>query len=154
MSVIGPLQNGQVAVGAWHPWRALRERTHLRLVWSRLPEGPGGRLIDDGRDRVVVLDPRLGRCDRNAVLAHELVHDERNVLYLPSTPPAIVQKEEAIVNREVARRLVPMMLLARFVEQVIELGEPIHAAAVAEEFDVPLDVAQRALWLLDQRRLT
>lgn len=153
MTVTASVHNEAMA-GAWHPWRALRERPHLELVWSCLPEGPGGRIIDFGSWREIVLDPRLGRCDRRAVLAHELVHDERNILYIPTTPPALVEKEEALVNREVAHRLVPMTLLVRFVERVVDLGEPVHAAAVMEEFDVPLDVAQRALWLLDQRRST
>lgn len=119
-----------------------------------MPDGCQGRIEDDGQERRVLLDFRLGQRDRNAVLAHELVHDERDILYWPDTPQALVEKEEAIVNREVAHRLVPMTLLARYVARVVEMGEPVHAAAVMEEFDVPLDVAHRALWLLEQRRLT
>lgn len=154
MTVTTPSYNPSVAgVGAWNPWRVLRERRHLHLVWARLPHGCEGRIEDDGHERRIILDLRLERRERNAVLAHELVHDERNILYLPSTPTALVEKEESYVNREVARRLVPLTMLERYVERVVELGEPVHAAAVAEEFDVPLDVAQRALWLLDQRRL-
>lgn len=138
---------------AWNPWRALRERGHLRLVYADLPASCGGGALLEEPDgsRRVVLDFRLDRTARNAVLAHELVHDER-VIWSPGGGGLVRPKEEAYVNREVARRLVPLVLLARFVERVAELGEPVHAVAVAEEFDVPLDVAHRALWLLGQQR--
>lgn len=149
-----PFVASEVVSRGWNPWRALRDRRHLRLVYAELPHSCGrGALLDEADGgRTLMLDFRLSRQDRNAVLAHELVHDERNILYLASTPPALVAKEEDHVNREVARRLVPLTLLERYVERIEELGEPVHAVAVAEEFDVPLDVAQRALWLLEQRR--
>jgi hypothetical protein len=78
------------------------------------------------------------------------VHDERDILYLPSTPPMLVQKEEAQVNRIVAQRLVPLGELLELVARLADLSEPVGAAAVMDEFDVPLDVAHRALWLLGQ----
>lgn len=137
----------------WNPWRALRERSHLRLVYAALPDCAGGGAIVDLEDgRVVVLDERLDRTDRNAVLAHELVHDERDLLYPPDTPASFVVKEEFYVNREVARRLVPLDELEELVSRIMDLEQPVHALDVMEEFDVPLDVAQRALWLLEQRR--
>lgn len=138
----------------WNPWRALRERTHLRLVFAELPDdcGRGALLEETDGSRTVMLDYRLERRDRNAVLAHELVHDERDILYSPDTPIALVLKEEGYVNREVSRRLVPGRDLDELVGQLEELGEPVHAVVVAEEFDVPLDIAQRALWLLEQKR--
>jgi hypothetical protein len=138
----------------WNPWRALRERRHLRLVFAELPKscGRGALLEEADGTRTVLLDYRLERRDRNAVLAHELVHDERDVLYFDDAPIALVAKEESYVNREVSRRLVPPPDLTDLVEQLERLGEPVHAVVVAEEFDVPLDVAQRALWLLEQRR--
>lgn len=86
------------------------------------------------------------------MLAHELVHDERDILYLPGAPTGLVQKEETQVDRIVADRLVPIGELLHLISKVVDLGEPVHAVTVAEEFDVPLDVAQRALWLLEQRR--
>jgi hypothetical protein len=121
-------------------------------VYAPLPDCVGGGAIVDLEDgRVVVLDERLGRRDRNAVLGHELVHDER-MLFPPGTPSAFVAKEELYVNREVARRLVPLDELEDLVARISELDEPVRAIDVIEEFDVPLDVAQRALWLLEQRR--
>lgn len=146
--------SGVVRSRAWNPWRALRDRRHLRLVYAELPDecGRGALLEEADGSRTVILDYRLDRRDRNAVLAHELVHDERDVLYTDEIPLALIVKEEGYVNREVSRRLVPRLDLDELVEQLEELGEPVHAVTVAEEFDVPLDVAQRALWLLEQRR--
>lgn len=137
----------------WNPWRALRERRHLRLVYAELPRSCGGGALVEEPDgsRRVMLDFRLDQTHRNAALAHELVHDERVLLPLDG-PVALRAKEEEHVRREVARRLIPSTLLARYVARVAELGEPVHAASVAHEFDVPLDVAQRALWLLEQER--
>jgi hypothetical protein len=136
---------------AWNPWRDLRGRPHLRLVWARL-NGCRGLIEDDGNERRIVLDSRLDRRARSAVLGHELVHDERDVLYRADSPAGLVQREEECVNREVARRLVPRTLLAQLVGRLEELGEPVHAVTVCEEFDVELGVAQRALWLLEQER--
>jgi hypothetical protein len=149
-----PLRTVADVSRGWNPWRALRERRHLRLVFAELPRSCGrGALLDepDG-SRTVLLDYRLGRVDRNAVLAHELVHDERNILYPASAPTALVAKEEAIVRRITAERLVPLAELATLTARLVDIGEPVHAVTVAEEFDVPFDVAQRALWLLEQRR--
>lgn len=148
-----PIPKVEVVSRGWNPWRALRERRHLRLVFADLPASCGGGALLEERDgsRRVVLDFRLDRTARNAVLAHELVHDE-GPIWEPGGAPLLRSKVETLVNREVARRLVPLTLLARYVARVVDMDEPVHAAAVAEEFDVPLDVAQRALWLLEQRR--
>ena len=132
----------------WNPWRELRARSHLRLAWAPL-DGCRGMLVD-GNPRTVYLDPRLGRVERNAVLAHELVHDERDVLYDDTTPKALIEKEEGYVNRETARRLVPEYELRALVKRHAELGEPVSAVDVMMEFDVPVDVANLALFLLGQ----
>ena len=76
-------------MGRWNPWAALRERAHLTLRWARL-DGILGYLERD----LVVLDDRLDRPERNAVLAHELVHEERGVVVSTRMPagwgPAVV----------------------------------------------------------------
>lgn len=128
----------------WNPWRALRERSHLRLAWGRLSQGKG-RIVDhgDGR-RTITLDTRLSRVDRNAVLAHELVHDELDYLFPHGTPPALLERAERVVNRLVADRLVPPDLLLQFVHGYSEL-EGVTVTVVAEEFGVPVEVADLAL---------
>lgn len=134
---------------SWNPWAALRDRPHLTLRWAHLPGDVSGVLVEADGQRTVLLDARLGRRERSAVLGHELVHDERGLLYTPSTPAALVEKEEEAVNRETARRLVPLDELRAFVERRAEV-EPVTAATVCEEFDVHPAVAARALRLLSQ----
>lgn len=127
----------------WNPWAALRARPATVLVWQLL-SGAGGaaEVGSDGRE-VVVLDPRLGRRDRRAVLAHELIHLERRILPM-STSAAVVAREEHQVRRETVRRLVPPDQLRRFVAARSSV-EPMTAALVADEFDVPESIAASAL---------
>lgn len=129
----------------WNPWRALRERNHIELRWANLPDGVRGAWWRENGHAVIALAHRLRRRERNAVLAHELVHDERCIAY----PPGIIAKEEAIVDRIATRRLVPPDRLAELVDRRVEAGEPVTARVVADEFDVPLEVAERSLRLLD-----
>lgn len=52
---------------------------------------------------MIALDHRLGRRQRNATLAHELIHDERGIGQ-PTATPAMMEREEVIV-REIAALL-------------------------------------------------
>jgi hypothetical protein len=54
-----------------------------------------------------------------------------------------MQREEAIVRREVARRLVPEDELRAFVSRLITVG-PVTVDEIAEEFDVDHEVATEA----------
>lgn len=94
--------------------------------------------------RTIVLDPRLDRVTRNAVLAHELVHDEFDLLWPPGTPCGLVEKGERFVRAVTAERLVPDEELLPFVRQR-ESVQMVRALDVAEEFEVPIDVADLAL---------
>jgi Zn-dependent peptidase ImmA (M78 family) len=129
-------------MGSWHVWRELRRRAWLRLEWRPLA-GTGGQITDHPDGRVIHLDPRLGPRRREAVLAHELVHDERG---LPGrgTPPWCVAREEAAVDRIADERLMPAADLVALIEQRAPL-EAITALLVADEFDVDEDVAARQL---------
>lgn len=127
----------------WNPWRALRERPHLVLKWGRLPTGKG-RIVEAGGRRTITLDTRLTWVERNAVLAHELVHDELDYLWAPGTPQPIVVRGERAVDSLVADRLVPPDLLQQFVHAYAEL-DGVTVSVVAQEFAVPLDVAGVAL---------
>ena len=139
-------------MSGWRVWRELRERTHLELRFAALPDADGQLIDVDGRRRIVVLDHRLGRRERRAVLAHELVHDERGLLFDDDTPAGIVRKEEAIVDAITAARLVPLDDLQSFITARDD-AEGITVRDVAEEFDVPDDVAARAIRLLHQRTI-
>jgi hypothetical protein len=87
------------------------------------------------------------------ILAHELVHDERgggaDLPGMPSSWGDVVTRDEKTVDDEVARRLVPVDQLARFVAARCSLGEGGTAQDVADEFDVPVELAARALRLLE-----
>lgn len=127
----------------WNPWRELRRRPHLLLHWRYLRPSRG-RIYDTGGLRMIELDPRLSRVERNAVLAHELVHDEFDLIWPAGTPPALIEKGENFVEAVTAERLVPDDELREFVEKVSEF-EGVTSRLVAEEFEVPVDVAHRAL---------
>lgn len=136
----------------WEPWRVLRERAHLILRWADLPTDVDGTWEPnpDGT-ATITLDARLDRRARRATLAHELVHDERGIAYPADAPEGLVQREEETVERIAASRLVPLDELACFVERTVDSGEGVTARLVAEEFDVPVEVAERALRLLEMR---
>jgi len=137
-----------VAETRWNPWRALRSRHHLQLVWATL-EGAEGLFDPPG---FIWLDDRLGRRHRNAVLAHELIHDERrggcDLAGMPASWSAVVARDEAAVDDEVARRLVPVGELADYCRGLVGLGLGVTAADVAEHFDVTDTVAERSVALL------
>lgn len=61
-----------------------------------------------------------------------------------------MEREEAIVRRETAVRLVPLGSLRRWVAARAEV-EPITPHLVADEFDVTVEVASEALFALLQR---
>lgn len=133
---------------AWNPWRALRTLPHVDVVFRRLPKRGRGLLGIEGDVAVVWVDDRLGQIERNAVLAHELVHLERGGgAFRPGQPEtwgAVVARDEAAVDNEVARRLVPPDELAAFVAARVEMGECVMAWEIAEEWTVPERVARQA----------
>lgn len=139
-----------MACPAWNPWAALRERPRTTLLWQAL-SGRGGlaEVSPDGSE-VVVLDPRLDRRDRRAVLAHELIHLERRLLP-HGTPEAVRAREEHQVRAEVVRRLVPPSVLRGLVAALASI-EPVTATLVADEFDVPTALAEAALEALRSGR--
>lgn len=131
----------------WSPWRALREREHIDLVWKDLPRGVLGAWVPRGRRATIVLGVRLGRRSRRCVLAHELVHDERGIV-TTALPHLLRAKEERAVDVEVARRLVPVDELRALVARAVDLGDGVGVLEVADAFDVDEPVARLALQLL------
>jgi hypothetical protein len=135
---------------AWHPWAELRRREHLVFALEELPAATGGALYAQrGGRAAIVIDPALGRRQRKAALAHELIHDEwgggcEYKGMLPTWHP-VVSRDENRVHDEVARRLVPLDELKAFCRRHSDLGEAVEAWEVAEHFDVPDAVAARAL---------
>lgn len=121
------------------PEETLRRRPDLTLLWRVLPDGMNG-CWQPGR---ITLDPRLTRVEARCTLMHELVHDERRIGW-PFATAATMEKEEALVRKEAAMRLVPLdeleaLMLAR------DGVDQASAYLVAEEFDVTTTVAGTAL---------
>ncbi len=116
-----------------------------------LPPGVLGAYQARGDRRAIVLSPSLGRAERTATLAHELVHDERGggAAYRgqPATWEPVVARDEQQVEDEVARRLVPRAELDRLWRQARGVDGSLTAWEVAAVFDVPPEVAARALVL-------
>ena len=134
-------------MAGWNPWAAAADHPRLEIWFGDVPEGAVWHR--DGPNDDITLDAGASRRERRALLAHELIHLERGIGY-PLATAATMEREEAIVRRETARRLVPPPELAALVARLDGL-EPITADLVAEEFDVPPEVATEALTVLRQR---
>lgn len=141
----------------WNPWRALRARTHIVFDLGHLPDWTGGGIwYRDEEGTVIVLDRRLGRRERAAMLTHELIHDERGGVVdhrlMPSMWAPEVVKEERKVERLAALRHLPLDELAEFVDWMVESDQPVDARSVVDWFDVSYEVAETALALLLEER--
>lgn len=125
----------------FNPWRRLRETPQLALAWELLPEGLEALYSPNGDGTAtIVIDAGLTRTQRRAALCHELVHHERGI-----TGDARV--DERGVEDEVASRLVPFDELAAMYHVAVTNDLPVETWMVAEKFDVPDSVAERAMLL-------
>jgi hypothetical protein len=140
--------------GRWNPWEALRAHPTLTVRFVDLCHGDAFYWpCPRGSERcAIALGAHLDRVERRCALAHELIHHERRGgcawVGQPDTWSAIVARDEAAVDAEAARRLVPLDELAAMVDAMEDFGEPIEARHVGEEFDVTPAVAERAMRLL------
>lgn len=130
------------------------DRDGVIVVQRPLSEGTGGGACCwvDG-EPVVYVDPRLPAAERAEVLAHELAHVARGYLPRPrSSAPygPLVAREEAACDRDAAAMLVDLGWLA----DVMALAEaddvPVTAHDVAEEAEVTVAVAERAMLLVQR----
>jgi hypothetical protein len=83
------------------PWREFRTFTDWALEWARLPADLLG--LTDFRTRTVILDERLLQAERRCTLAHELEHIRRGPV---PADPVLAAREEAAIDRAVARKLI------------------------------------------------
>lgn len=131
-----------------HPWRRLRDLTHVTLLWADL--GPGMLGLTDHASSTITLALGMNQAQRRCTLAHELLHLEAG-----PAPVALAARDEQRVRRDTARELLP---------DVHAMGEALAWAhslpEAAEELWVDVEVLEdRLRWLhpaergLLQRRL-
>jgi Zn-dependent peptidase ImmA (M78 family) len=111
----------------------------LTIRTAALPDPLMG--LWDQRTRTVWLDSRLTPVERRCTLAHELVHAERGDV--PCGDPALDARQETRVEREAARRLLPLARLAEVLRWSPDLRE------AAAELDVEVGVLELRLASLD-----
>jgi hypothetical protein len=122
----------------YDPWH------DLAVNWPEVDvviEPMTGRLLGVLRYPVIALRAGTSSAQRRCTLAHEIVHLERGTA--DCGPWA--GREEVLVHREVARRLVPLPLLSSAVRG---LGGPAQLPELAQALDVDLETAQCRLAML------
>lgn len=107
-----------------HPWRALRDLTHVVVHHADLPPGRWGASAGDR----IWLSSRLSQVERRCTLAHELEHVRRGHV---GCQPATV---EASVRSAAARWLLPD---AHVVADALAWAHDLEEAADALWVDVP-----------------
>lgn len=134
----------RAAVVPWCPWAAA-ERAGVLVRIDPIADLLGGGIgAWRGGRAVVVLSPTFDHVERRVALAHELVHLERGGGIdhpgMPASWGAAVAREEAAVDAEVARRLVPRRVLL-----ALDTSSGLRACEVAELFDVTHQLAELAM---------
>lgn len=153
VNTLGVLSLDVAAPERWNPWATLREHDEVEFVLTDLPDAVGGAVYfpRDGWAGIAI-DRRLTRVDRNAALAHELAHHRRGGGVITDGMPEqwceLVARDERAVHNEVARRLVPLEELASLIASIVDDGQPVEVWEIAEAFEVPDDVARRAMQML------
>lgn len=94
-------------VGRYHPWRHLGRLAHINIRWTRDDDELDGALAWFYVDRdEIVMDSRQTQVQRRSTLAHELVHAERRDE--PCGSLLLDERQESVVSRIAARRLIPI----------------------------------------------
>lgn len=87
----------------WHPWRRLRDLAHVALEWQDTDAEMGHVTW---LPPCVTITTGMTQAERRCTLTHELVHLERG-----PCAPGQEEREEEIVEREAARRLIDIRKL-------------------------------------------
>jgi len=136
--------------GGFDPWRSIDAHRDLLVTFDPVARLMGGGFqVVDGDQSYIVVDPDLDEANRRAVLTHELIHHERGGGPAPrqssTAGDRLISLDERQVEAEVARRLVPGHELKALIRERLAIDEGVDAAEVAEQFCVPLDVAELAV---------
>lgn len=136
---------------AYDPFEELASLPRIRLVWQQLD----GRLGEYRHViREIALDPRMHRRQRRCTLAHELQHAMRGDV--PCVSPVLERRQERIVERAAALRLIPLDALTealRWARDRVELAETLDVdlamldARLASLGSHELEAVERAIAL-------
>jgi hypothetical protein len=127
----------------YDPWH------DLAVNWPEIEvvtEPMGGRLLGLLRYPVIALRADTSAAQRRCTLAHEIVHLERGV----GNCGPWAAREELLVHREVARRLIPVSDLAAAVRS---LGGSAVLAELAQALEVDVETARLRLDMLTSDEL-
>lgn len=137
-------------MGAWNPWAELKYRHDIEFGIGPVPAGRKAMSVDYPGQPVIAMAAGLSQVERNAALAHELVHLERGT-HCRATDRRLLVREEEAVEDVVADRLVPRVELQEFWVRAEQTGQHVHPHEVAEHFHVPEELAERAMRRLIDR---
>lgn len=107
----------------FHPWRALRELTHIDVTWKNMDNILG---LTDGTS-LIVMNPHQSQRQRRCTLAHELAHIELGHIN------GATDAEEAQAREHAARRLIPIDRLMDALRWADNLSEVAHELWVDEQ---------------------
>lgn len=108
-------------MGGMEPWGRLEQLVGWRIDWVIMAD----RGLTCFEERLIQLRKGLRWRAERAVLGHEIVHAERGPF-----PRWMRSREEEIVSREAARRLIPVRALGEAMAWSLNLSE------LAEDLDV------------------
>jgi hypothetical protein len=113
----------------WHPWRALRHKPHVQVVWEPLD----GRLgAWDARTSTIYMHPRQGQAQGRVTATHEQIHQEWGH---DGCQP---ERVEVRVRKAAARRLISIYAL---VDAVLFWGDA-NLPALAEDLWVDVETVR------------
>lgn len=110
------------------PWHEFRSLSDWALHWARLPAGLLG--LTNFGTRTVTLDRRLLQAERRCTVAHEIEH-----IRLGPVPadPVLAAREEAAIDRTVARKLISIGELGDALAWTSSLAEAAQELWVDED---------------------
>lgn len=111
------------------PWRWLRDRPHITVLWADLPDDLLG--YAEFASGTIVLTTGMTQAERRSVCAHEAAHLDRGPVM-----PHLEAREERAVDARVARELIPFDALVSAMVWSSDEWE------IAEELTVAVDLVQ------------
>ncbi len=132
---------------AYDPWAHLKALPHVSLRWTSDDRELADALAWWCPDAAeIVIDGRLPQAVRRCTLAHELVHAERGDAPCAST--VLELRQERVVDRQAARRLIDVRALAdtlAWAHDIDEAAEELWVDAATLRMRLAdLDDAERA----------